>query len=72
VAIHGLPASRSHFLYSVREPEVGSPSNTALAIPSKCVITLTFNQRRIRLIRRGSPTRCCTNWRSQLWSRLPK
>ena len=34
--------------------------------------TPAFNQRRIRLIRPGSPTRCCTNSRSQSWLRLPK
>jgi hypothetical protein len=36
-----VPASRSHHLYSVREAELGSPSNTALITPSKNVITLT-------------------------------
>ena len=35
-----VPTSRSHHLYSVREAEVGSPSNTALTTPSNNVITL--------------------------------
>jgi hypothetical protein len=36
-----VPTSHSDHLYSVREAEVGSPSNTALTTPSKNVITLT-------------------------------
>ena len=35
-----VPASRSHHLYSVREAEVGGPSNTALTTPSNNVIAL--------------------------------
>ncbi len=37
-----VSASRSHHLYSVREAEVRSPSNTALTAPSNNVITLTI------------------------------
>ena len=37
-----VPASRAQHLYSVREAEVGSPSNTALITPSNNAIALTW------------------------------
>jgi len=52
------------------DPPCGVPLSLGWTAPSSR--TPAFNQRRIRLIRRGSPTRCSTNRSTQSWLRLPK
>src|SRR5215510_166897 len=53
---------------TLTDPPCGVPFSPGVTTPSSS--TPAFNQHRIRLIRRGSPTRCSTNWSNQWWSVL--